>query len=1029
MRHRRHARPPGRLGRVGIVSTALAVLAGSLVALAGMSGAQAATTTNLPKVNDGAVKAFATVGTTVYVGGTFTTLTLPDGSVVSQPRLFAYDLTTGSFVAGFRPVINGEVSSLVAAPGGGVIAGGAFTTVNGAKRQRLARLSATGVLSTTFVANANNRVQALVINGNRLFVGGVFTVIKGKARSMLAEVDATNGKVATGFVVPLTGTAAIGGFDGVQALDLSPGGARLLVIHTALQLGGLDRLGIGIVDVAGATAVVDPWYTDLWSKNLTRNGGVVRITNGAWGPDGSWFVTTNTGGDRVPTNDSVQRFDLSAPLPAQPTWITRQFDSAYSVDVGPDGTVYAGGHFRYTEAPGSAEPYPGDPDQNYGFGPTGGARVLGDQVVTRMQVDALDPTTGKALNWYGTADGQHGVTALKVVGSQLLVGHDGQKVGGLPTGAHGILDAYNAPWDTSKPHSAVQAPLKGAVIPVGTTHVVGTASAPAGVRKVLVEVRPTGVSSSWVQPDGALGAYYAFSATVDSPDAVSTTWSLDVALPTAGDFSFWAKAQDTAKLNETTKDEVPVQTIDPNNPPPTVAWVSPAAGQSTFTSSTITVTGTASDPDGVAAIRLSFYNKDANGYLMEDGTLGDWTGYDAVLSTPGGTSITWSYTVTLPDGDWNAFADAVDNLGSALPRGVARGFLMSPNNPAPTVVLTSPANGDLVGTDITLSGTAADDTDLSRVFVRLTDTRFSLGPQIAGSWGSPSWLPADVADQHATSSTWSLTVPDVPQGTYTVSVYAEDGAGIVTPTTGRPAITINRRSTAAEPQTAITGPATATFRPTGLAIPLTGTATATGGVAGVQLVLRDMVAGKWLQADGTLGNVPGYYPVAVASPGSASTSWATTFAVPHASNWRVDALAVASDGTKDWSSSGARTSFLVYPGDTDPTFAYYSPLNGAVIAGRVISPAGRALDDTGVAKVQLLLVRTSDNKGVRTDGTIGTAQWVDALLTNPNQAPGSNWSYVSPTLTTGTWKVSIRATDSVGKVMLTYPTSTVTLTG
>jgi hypothetical protein len=1007
---------------------AAALVAGAVVALAA-SPASASPTGPLPKVNDGMVKAFATVGDTVYVGGTFSTLTMPDGTLVSQPRLFAYDLATGAFDTGFRPTLNGEVTSLAATASGDVIVGGGFTSVNGTKRQRLVKLSDTGVVDTAFVANANNKVQALTLNGNRLFVGGVFSKIKGKARSMLAELDANTGKVATGFDVPLTGTAATGGFEGVQALDVSPAGDRLLVIHTALQLGGLDRMAIGIVDVSGATATVDPWSTDLWSENLVRNGGVVRITNGAWGPDGTWFVTTNTGGDRAPTNDVVQRFDLDVPLPAQPTWLTRQFDSGYAVDVGPDGTVYVGGHFRYTEAPGSVDPYPGDPAVNYGFGTTGGARVLGDQVVARMQLAALDPETGKALNWYGTADGQHGVTALKVTGSQLLVGHDGQKVGGLPTGAHGVLDAYGAPWDTTKPHSTVETPLMGQVMPVGVTHVSGTATAPAGVRKVLVEVRPTGVASSWLRPDGTLGTYYAYEAALESPDATSTSWSLDLDLPDHGDFSLWVKAQDVNKVNEPVKYEVPVQTNDPSNPPPDVTWTSPTAGQNNFTSNTITVSGTATDPDGVAAIRLSFYNRDANGYVMEDGSLGDWTGYDAVLSEVGGTTVTWSYTITLPNGEYRAFADSVDTLGSAPPHGVAHNFIMSPNNPAPTVTLDSPLTGSLVGSDVTLSGVAADDSDVSRVYVRLSDTRFSRGPQIAGSFGSPAWLPAELSNQNATSSAWTITVPNLPQGSYTATVYAEDGGGVVTPTDARPQITIHRRATLAEPQTAITGPAASSFRPSELAIPLTGTASATDGVREVQLVLRDTAAAKWLQEDGTAGNIPGFFTVPVASPGAASTTWSTTVSVPYASSWRVDALAVGDDGTMDWTSSGARTTYLVYPGDADPTFSTYSPVTGATFSGGVISAAGRALDDTGVSKVQLLLVRTSDNKGLRTDGTIGTAQWVDALLTNPNQAPGTNWTYVSPKLTTGTWKVSFRATDSVGKVMLTYPTSTVTVTG
>jgi hypothetical protein len=56
-----------------------------------------------------------------------------------------------------------------------------------------------------------------------------------------------------------------------------------------------------------------------------------------------------------------------------------------------------------------------------------------------MQIDALDPGTGKALNWYGTADGQHGVTALMVVGTCCWSGTTASAGRRLPLRPHGQL--------------------------------------------------------------------------------------------------------------------------------------------------------------------------------------------------------------------------------------------------------------------------------------------------------------------------------------------------------------------------------------------------------------------------------------------------------------------------------------------------------------------------------------------------------------------------------------------------------------
>ncbi len=146
-----------------------------------------------------------------------------------------------------------------------------------------------------------------------------------------------------------------------------------------------------------------------------------------------------------------------------------------------------------------------------------------------------------------------------------------------------------------------------------------------------------------------------------------------------------------------------------------------------------------------------------------------------------------------------------------------------------------------------------------------------------------------------------------------------------------------------------------------------------------------------------------------------------TLAVPQAARWQVDVLAAGADGNLDWSPTGARSTYVVYPGDADPTIEYNSPVDGATIAGTQISAGGRAFDDVGVTAVQLLIF-TSATSGLRTDGTIGTPQWVTAFITNPG-GTFTNWNYLSPILPPGTWQVSARPVDSVGKTMLSWPTA------
>lgn len=1011
----------------------VALIAGSL-AVTGLGlglapSATAASPAGLPTINDGAVLTFAQMGSQIVVGGTFTTLTLPGGAVVSQPRLFAYDLATGTFNAAFRPVVNGEVDALVGSPdGSGVFVGGAFSSVNGTTGQKLVRLLANGSRDTAFDGTSNSRVQALALLGTRLFVGGQFTKIRGVARTGLAEVSAVTGKPTDTFNLPLTGVAGTGGFTGVHALKVSPDGTKLLVAHTSMAIAGQDRYGIAIIDIDTATATVDPWFTTLWKDNLVNSGGAVRVTDAAWGPSGTWFVTSNTGGDHVPTNDSVQRFDVTGAGPVSPTWVTRQFDSSYAIDVDPNGTVYVGGHFRYTEAPGSIDPYPGDPNVNYGWGPAGGARVLGTQVVYRQQIGALDPTTGKAVNWWSSADGQHGVTALKVVGSKLLIGHDGLHVDGDSTGRHGMAELYGAPYDTSKGHSVVTSPPVGANLEVGAVPINGTATAPGGVKKVQVEVKRVS-DGTWLHTDGTFGAFFAFPATVDSPGAVSSTWSLAVALAGFGDYMLYVKTFDQAGADEASKVQVPIFMNDSTDAPPTLSWLTPTNGQQDFTSNTVTVTGTATDPDGVAAVALSFRNVTFAGFVTPDGSLGDFTSYPAVLANPGAVTTSWSYTITLPDGEYNAMAVPADTKGAADPRGVSRTFTMAPSNAAPTATITSPTPGVTASQNFTITGSATDNSSISRVLVRVADKRFGRGPQIAGTFGAASWRPATLSAPGAASTNWSISVAGLPFSTYTIQAYAEDGAGVITPNAARPTVTSYVWPAGATAEPATTLQPNGETRWTSLTLGLSGTASYGSGVSGVQVVVQNTILGWYLQADGSTGMQPAYLPATLASPGAANTSWSASIAVPASGQYQVDAIAVGTDGNVDSSASGSSTVYRVYPGDADPTMELNSPIDGATISGtgNKILAAGRAFDDVGVKQVQLYITNLAGTSGIRADGTVGKPAWVTAFITNPG-GTFTNWNYTTAVLPSGTWKVSARAIDSVGKVQLVYPTSTITLT-
>ena len=123
-------------------------------------------------------------------------------------------------------------------------------------------------------------------------------------------------------------------------------------------------------------------------------GGIQRAYAADIAPDDSYFVVgSGSGGDRPPINDTVVRFPINGGANVEPDWISRHFDSVYSVAVTEQG-IYAGGHFAWNESPTARDPWPGLDEVGYGTGQGLSGYGLGDEVVRREHLGLLDPATG-----------------------------------------------------------------------------------------------------------------------------------------------------------------------------------------------------------------------------------------------------------------------------------------------------------------------------------------------------------------------------------------------------------------------------------------------------------------------------------------------------------------------------------------------------------------------------------------------------------------------------------------------------------
>ncbi len=117
-------------------------------------------------------------GSILYVGGTFTNI--GTSTPIARNHLAAINVSDSNLVMSFDPDVSSDVYTLFLSDNT-LYLGGSFTTVSSIARNRLAAVSVSGVLDSSFNPNANSTVFALApsSDGNTLFAGGAFATIGG----------------------------------------------------------------------------------------------------------------------------------------------------------------------------------------------------------------------------------------------------------------------------------------------------------------------------------------------------------------------------------------------------------------------------------------------------------------------------------------------------------------------------------------------------------------------------------------------------------------------------------------------------------------------------------------------------------------------------------------------------------------------------------------------------------------------------------------------------------------------------------
>lgn len=149
------------------------------------------------------------------------------GGAMSSPsqRLVRYNTATGLVAPGFGFTIPNQILALASDGGEGVYVGGTFTSVNGqTSYARLAHLlydpgTSTSSIDTSFAAAADSNVNALVVTPDTVIAGGAFTTIGGNSRGRLARILRSNGSLVSSFQPVLNGNVrAMGSYSSSEIL-------------------------------------------------------------------------------------------------------------------------------------------------------------------------------------------------------------------------------------------------------------------------------------------------------------------------------------------------------------------------------------------------------------------------------------------------------------------------------------------------------------------------------------------------------------------------------------------------------------------------------------------------------------------------------------------------------------------------------------------------------------------------------------------------------------------------------------------
>lgn len=429
----------------------------------------------------------------------------------------------------------------------------------------------------------------------------------------------------------------------------------------------------------------------------------------------------------------------------------------------------------------------------------------------------------------------------------------------------------------------------------------------------------------------------------------------------------------TIYVSDTYNDRIQTYNWDGDVAAPIATFDSPAKGAE-VPDGDLVLEGTAADNVGVAAVDLAIRDR-VSGLWFDPitDTFGDFVRFGVPLGAPGEKATAWTYVfdgaaVAAGSGDYFAVARATDVNGNlTVSHPTSRWITVGEDTVDPDTTLTTPARrAEFPSGPVTIAGAATDNQSVAAVEVALRDrVNDTWWNPATGSFGDFGWFPASV-DGTGTDVDWSVSFDGAAaeaaggSGDYWAMARAFDTAG--NNDKSRPSTRFLVQDSApadtVDPDTTIDAPERNTPFPLG-DVELVGMATDDTGVTEVEVAVLDRSTDLWWNATtGSFGDF-GWSDASVSDPGAAATGWSFVFdgqaALDAGGSGDYWAMARAFDAARNQDLDRPSTRFTVAgePDTVEPDTTFDTPVQGSDLPDPVVTLAGTATDDFGVANVEL----------------------------------------------------------------------------